>query len=189
MHFWTAVPSLPHLRLDIIQVIFLRSALAALKVFTACACLRAQACRDLSVSAMTVIKFLCLAEKVFVYRYSEPLFVRMKVVDDFKRKTLQQIVEQYFVEKTKVECDGYHSYRSLENVTLSYSCHEAGNLHWLHTAISNFKTFLLGTCHGRCVHLQSCMDDFFFRFNRRNTGNLLFLRLTRAVALSYALLS
>lgn len=117
-----------------------------------------------------------------------PLFVRMKVVDDFKGKTLQQIVDQYFAEKTKVECDGYHSYRSLENVTLRYSCYEAGDLHWLHMAISNFKTFLLGTYHGRCVHLQSYMDEFCFRFNRRNSANQLFFRLTRAIATSCALL-
>ena len=32
-----------------------------------------------------------------------PLFVRMKVVDDFKGKTLQQIVDQCFAEHTKVE--------------------------------------------------------------------------------------
>lgn len=117
-----------------------------------------------------------------------PLFVRMKVVDDFKGKTLQQIVDQCFAEQAKVECDGYHSYRSLENIALSYNLYEAGDLHWLHTAISNFKAFLLGTYHGRCVHLQSYMDEFCFRFNRRNTGNQLFLRLTRAVATSCALL-
>ena len=117
-----------------------------------------------------------------------PLFVRMKVVDDFKGKTLQQIVDQCFAEHTKVECDGYHSYRSLENVALKYSLYEAGDLHWLHTAISNFKAFLLGTYHGRCVHLQSYMDEFCFRFNRRNTANQLFFRLTRAVATSCTLL-
>lgn len=117
-----------------------------------------------------------------------PLFLRMKVVDDFKGKTLHQIVDQYFAEKTKVECDGYHSCRSLENVTLSYKLYETGDLHWLHTAISNFKTFLLGTCHGRCIHLQSYMDKVCFRFNRRNAGEQLFFRLTRAVSASCALL-
>ena len=117
-----------------------------------------------------------------------PLFVRMKVVDDFKGKTLQQIVDQCFAEQTKVECDGYHSYRGLENIALNYNLYEAGDLHWLHTAISNFKAFLLGTYHGRCVHLQSYMDEFCFRFNRRNTANQLFSRLTRAVATSCALL-
>lgn len=117
-----------------------------------------------------------------------PLFIRMKVVEDFKGKTLQQIVDLYFTKQTKVECDGYHSYRGLENITLDHKLYEVGDLHWLHTAISNFKALLLGTYHGRCVHLQSYLDEFCFRFNRRNTGNQLFFRLTRAVATSCALL-
>ena len=54
-----------------------------------------------------------------------PLFVRMKVVDDLKGKTLQQIVDQCFAPQTKVECDGYHSYCSLENVTLYYHLYKA----------------------------------------------------------------
>lgn len=117
-----------------------------------------------------------------------PLFVRMKAVEDFKRETLQQIVDQYLTGQTKVECDGYQSYHGLENVEIYNSPYEVGDLHWLHTAISNFKTFLLGTYHGRCVHLQSYMDEFCFRFNRRATGDQLFSRLTRAVATSRALL-
>lgn len=73
-----------------------------------------------------------------------PRFVRMKVVDNFKGKTLQQIMDQYFAEQTTVECDAYQSYCSLENVNLHDSSCKVGNLHWLHAAISNFKTFLLG---------------------------------------------
>lgn len=118
-----------------------------------------------------------------------PLFARMKVVEDIKGKTLQQIVNEYFADKTRVECDGYRSYRGLDGVELNYSIYEAGDLHWLHTVISNFKTFLMGTYHGRMTELQSYMDEFCFRFNRRTTGNQLFLRLTRAVATSCALLS
>ncbi len=115
-----------------------------------------------------------------------PLFARMKLVGDIKGKTLQQIVDEYFASETKVECDGYHSYRGLKGVELDYSLYEAGDLHWLHTLISNFKAFLLGTYHGRSIYLQNYMDEFCFRFNRRTTGNQLFLRLTRAVATSCA---
>lgn len=117
-----------------------------------------------------------------------PLFIRMKVVEDIKGKTLQQIVDQYLTGRPKVECDDYQSYRGLENVELHNKPYEVGDLHWLHTVISNFKTFLLGTYHGRCVHLQSYMDEFCFRFNRRNTSDQLFFRLTGAVATSCALL-
>ena len=40
---------------------------------------------------------------------SAPLFARMKVVDNVQGKTLQEIIDQYFVPKTKVECDGYRT--------------------------------------------------------------------------------
>lgn len=42
----------------------------------------------------------------------------MKVVDNVQGKTLQEIIGQYFVPKTKVECDGYKSYLNLEGVEL-----------------------------------------------------------------------
>ena len=53
---------------------------------------------------------------------------------------------------------------------------------WVHKAISNLKAFLQGTYHGRCTKLQAYLDEYCFRFNRRMTGNQIFLRLTRAVA-------
>ena len=47
-----------------------------------------------------------------------PLFARMKIVDNVQGKTLQEIIDQYFMPKTKVECDGYRSYLNLEGVEL-----------------------------------------------------------------------
>ena len=54
---------------------------------------------------------------------------------------------------------------------------------------ANLKAFLLGTYHGRCTNLQAYLDENCFRFNRRMTGNQIFLRLTRAVATSCGMLS
>lgn len=79
------------------------------------------------------------------------LFTRMKVVDDITGKTLQQIVNELMEAGTKVECDGYRSYLKLTGVELDSQKYEIGDLHWLHKAISNLKTFLLGTYHGRCT--------------------------------------
>ena len=117
------------------------------------------------------------------------LYARMKVVDNIQGKTLQQIVDQYFAPDTKVECDGYRSYLKLDGIQLEPKKYEVGDLHWLHKAISNLKTFLLGTYHGRCTKLQSYLDEFCFRFNRRMTGDQVFLRLVRAVATSCGVLS
>lgn len=117
------------------------------------------------------------------------LFARMKVVENIQGQTLQQIVDQYFTPDTKVECDGYRSYLNLKGVHMDLKKYQVGDLHWLHKAISNLKAFLLGTYHGRCTKLQSYLDEFCFCFNRRMTGDQIFLRLARALATSCGALS
>ena len=114
------------------------------------------------------------------------LFTRMQVVEDVTGGTLQQVVDETVASGSKIECDGYRSYRNLTGITLDAKTYEPGDLHWLHKAISNLKAFLLGTYHGRCTQLQSYLDEFCFRFNRRKTGDQIFLRLARAVAASCA---
>ena len=112
----------------------------------------------------------------------------MQVVEDVTGGTLQQVVDETVAPGSKIECDGYRSYRNLSGVTQDAKKYETGYLHWLHNAISNLKAFLLGIYHGRCTQLQAYLDEFCFRFNRRKTGDQIFLRLTRAVAASCALL-
>ena len=114
------------------------------------------------------------------------LFTRMQVVEDVTGGTLQQVVDETVAPGSKIECDGYRSYRNLTGITLDAKTYEPGDLHWLHKAISNLKAFLLGTYHGRCTQLQAYLDEFCFRFNRRKTGDQIFLRLARAVAASCA---
>ena len=114
------------------------------------------------------------------------LFTRMHVVEDVTGGTLQQVVDETVAPSSKIECDGYKSYRNLSGVALDAKKYEPGDLHWLHKAISNLKAFLLGTYHGRCQQLQAYLDEFCFRFNRRNTSDQIFSRLTRAVAASCA---
>ena len=116
------------------------------------------------------------------------LFARMHVVEDVTGGTLQQVVDETVAPGSKIECDGYKSYRNLSGVALDAKKYETGDLHLLHKTISNLKAFLLGTYHGRCTQLQSYLDEFCFRFNRRNTSDQIFSRLTRAVATSCGLL-
>ena len=118
-----------------------------------------------------------------------PLFARMKVVDNVKNTTLQEIIDQNFEKKTKVECDRYQSYLSLKNVELMPKKYQVGDLNWLHKVISNLKAYLRGTYHGRCRNIQAYLDEYCFRFNRRMTGDQIFMRLTRAVATSCGMLS
>ena len=112
----------------------------------------------------------------------------MQVVEDVTSKTFQQVIGKTVAPGSKIECDGYRSYRNLSGVALDAKKYETGYLHWLHKAISNLKAFLLGTYHGRCTQLQAYLDESCFRFNRRKTGDQIFMRLARAVAASCALL-
>ncbi len=48
-------------------------------------------------------------------------------------------------------------------------------LPWVHRVFSNLKTWALGVYHGlRSKHLQSYLDEFVFRFNRRRTRHAAF---------------
>ena len=54
---------------------------------------------------------------------------------------------------------------------------------WVHRAFSNAKTWALGVYHGlRRQHLQSYLEEFVFRFNRRRTRHAAFRSLL-AIAL------
>jgi hypothetical protein len=58
---------------------------------------------------------------------------------------------------------------------------EPDHLRWLHTFVSNAKTFILGTYHGLDDrHFQSYLDEFCFRANRRFFVGELFDRLVCA---------
>ena len=125
---------------------------------------------------------------IFCMENGVALFTRMQVVEDVTGGTLQQVVDETVAPGSKIECDGYRSYRNLSGVTLDAKKYETGYLHWLHKTISNLKAFLLVTYHGRCQQLQAYLDEFCFRFNRRKTGDQIFIRLKRAVATSCGLL-
>jgi transposase-like protein len=54
-------------------------------------------------------------------------------------------------------------------------------LPWVHVAIGNLKTFLLGTYHGvSSKHLQEYLNEFCYRFNRRAWESELPMRLLNA---------
>ena len=78
----------------------------------------------------------------------------MQVVEDVTSGTLQQVVDETIAPGSKIECDGYRSYKDLSGVELDSKKYEPGDLHWLHKTISNLKAFLLGTYHGRCTQGQ-----------------------------------
>ncbi|MCM1524644.1 MAG: transposase [Ruminococcus sp.] len=93
---------------------------------------------------------------------------------------------------SKISTDGIKAYQA-QCVTKDYF-HEfekmdhndsGSNLKWLHVLISNAKAFILGTFHGLArFDLQSYLDEFCYRFNRRNIPQLMFDKLINSALLT-----
>ncbi len=85
-----------------------------------------------------------------------------------------------------IKTDGWPSYARAPDVR--HEPHVVGAmaahivLPWVHRAFSNAKTWALGVYHGlRRQHLQSYLDEFAFRFNRRRTRHAAFRSLLAIV--------
>ncbi len=112
-------------------------------------------------------------------------FVKMSVVSHLDTDTVNMFVKDNLEPECTVQTDGLNIYNAL---TESISLHErfliingAEPLPWVHTIISNAKAFISGTYHGLGPkHLQSYLDEYCYRFNRRFWENQLFNRLLTA---------
>lgn len=112
-------------------------------------------------------------------------FLKMKKVKDFNSITVDNFVNQHLNPECTVQTDGLNIYDSLS--TLVKECQTftiktgATPLPWVHTIISNAKSFVGGTFHGLDQkHLQAYLDEFCYRFNRRFWEGQLFNRLLTA---------
>lgn len=117
-----------------------------------------------------------------------PLYLKMRVVSDLKKETVEEFALSSFAAGSTVRSDGYGSYiPGLKGFTHEHKPYDpnSGLLHWLHIVISNAKAFTLGTYHGLPKkNLQSYLDEFCFRFSRRYLGSALVERLLLAMGLS-----
>lgn len=112
-------------------------------------------------------------------------FAKMRVVKNLDTHTVNKFVKENIERGSKIQTDDLAIYDSL--VTLGMDHEEypivSGEkpLPWVHTIISNAKTFCLGTYHrfGQ-KHLQAYLDEFCYRLNRRFWENQLFDRLLSA---------
>lgn len=122
----------------------------------------------------------------------KPQFVKMQVVPNLKGKTIGKFTQLNIKEGSIVQTDAYHSYRKplAEKFSHQYQVFDANSdlLHWLHIVIGNAKAFVNGTFHGLGQkHLQRYLDEFCYRFNRRNFKGEIFSRLLLAVVLAQPL--
>ena len=117
-----------------------------------------------------------------------PLYAKMRVTQNIKRTSVKKFAQAAFVQGSTIHSDGYRSYiPALEGYTHEHKPYDpsSGLLHWLHIVISNAKAFILGTYHGLPKkYLQAYLDEFCFRFSRRDFGPRLLQRLALAVGSS-----
>ena len=102
----------------------------------------------------------------------------MRVTPNIKQASVRKFAHAAIADGSEIHSDGYCSYiLALEGYT-----HE----HKPYDSDSNAKAFILGTHHGLSKkYLQSYLDEYSFRFSRRDFGAALLERLTLAISLSH----
>jgi transposase-like protein len=105
--------------------------------------------------------------------------VRLVAIADASAETLHAFIRADIAEGATVKTDGWSGYPGAPDV--SHRPHVVGPmaahivLPWAHRLFANLKRWALGVYHGlRRKHLQSYLDEFVFRFNRRKTRHAAF---------------
>jgi len=119
----------------------------------------------------------------------KPKFIKMKVVKDLKGKTVGKFAKDSINEGTIIQSDAYRSYRKPLKDKYHHEFQvfdpDAGMLKWLHIIVGNAKAYILGTYHGLGrKHMQSYLNEFCYRFNRRSFKGDIFDRLLFAATIS-----
>jgi transposase-like protein len=107
---------------------------------------------------------------------------RLAVIESYTAKALHGFVATAIAEGSTVVSDGWSGYARLKDVKHDPKIVGPMAAHlvlpWVHRTFANAKRWALGVYHGlRRKHLQSYLDEFVFRFNRRRTPAAAFARL------------
>lgn len=122
----------------------------------------------------------------------KPKYAKMQVVEDLTSPTIGKFARANIEAGALVQTDAYSGYRKPLAAKYLHEYHvfdpDTDMLKWLHTIIANSKSFAQGTFHGLGrKHLQSYLDEFCYRFNRRQMGGDIFDKLLSAVTQSSTL--
>ncbi len=128
---------------------------------------------------------------------SGPGRIRLAAIEDFSAASLHRFMAAAIAAASTAKTDGWAGYPGAPEV--SHEPHVIGNmaahvvLPWIHRVFANLKTWALGVYHGlRAKHLQSYLDEYVFRFNRRRTRHAAFRSLlgiaSKASPLTYKML-
>ena len=102
--------------------------------------------------------------------------VAMSVIPDASASSLLVAARSSIAPGSRIATDGWRAYRCLaaagyDHVATIQGCSEMASelLPWVHTVISNFKRWILDVFHGVSrKHLQSYLDEYVYRLNRRH---------------------
>ena len=108
----------------------------------------------------------------FEYRNGQSGRGYAKVIEDYSTASLKPLFDTHIKSDAKILADGWAGYKPLKeeypNLKQILSDH-GKNFKMLHIQIRNFKNWLRGV-HSYCnkEYLQKYINEYFFRFNRRN---------------------
>ena len=123
--------------------------------------------------------------------------IHLATIEDFSAETLHRFVADEVEPGSLVKTDGWRAYNKAEGVL--HLLHVDGPqpahlaMPWIYRVFSLFKTWALGVYHGlRPKHLQTYLDEFVFRFNRRRSRHAAFKTLlglaTNKTSMTYKML-
>ena len=108
--------------------------------------------------------------------------IRLAPIADYSAESIHAFMAANLAPGATAKSDGWAAYPGAPEVT--HEPHVIGNmaahivLPWVHRVFSNLKRWALGVYHGlRSKHLQSYLNEFVFRFNRRRTRHAAFCSL------------
>ena len=115
-------------------------------------------------------------------------YFKMKVVDGHQKESINEVISKNIDESSIVFTDQSNSYIDIAKyieVHISAKSNKeltSTTLKWVHIAISNAKRWLLGVHHKiKGQYLQSYLNEFCYKLNRRYFGEGLFDRLIIAM--------
>ena len=103
---------------------------------------------------------------------NRPGRARLRTIADYSADSLSGFVAAAVAPGATVASDGWSGYAKLKDVKHDAKIVGPAAAHvllpWVHRLFANLKRWGLGVYHGlRRKHLQSYLDEFVFRFNRR----------------------
>lgn len=101
--------------------------------------------------------------------------IKMQLLEDLCKETTNKEVDKAIEQQSSVTTDGANNYNDLKEnlashhaVVIEIKSETSKVLPWVHIAISNAKRLLLDIHHSiGSDYLQSYLDEFCYKFNRR----------------------